>query len=117
MTAAQEKRDMADAASFKIFAKYPVGDPNKITFTLDPDASKSWNMNERELSIGMNLGPFEDLMTVKGEFYIEDGATAVLQKPELIYGSALGPVNAVIRLLTEIAKLLGVDTPFGFSIR
>ncbi len=114
--AAQEVRDMANAASFKIYAKYPVGDPSQITFTLDPDAAAAWKVRERKLSIGMDLGPFPALMTFKGEFYVEEGADAKMLDPELVYGTALGPVNAVIQLLTKIAALLGVNTPFGFSM-
>lgn len=114
--ATQEQRDLANAAAFKIFTKYPVADPNLISFTLDPDAPKAWTMREQKLSIGMDLGPFEELMTVKGEFYIEAGGRPELREPELVYGPALGPVNAVIQLLTKIAKLLGVETPFGVSM-
>ncbi len=112
----QEQRDLANAAAFKIFAKYPVGDPSQITFTLDPDAAPSWKVHERKLAIGMDLGPFEALMTVKGDFYIEAGSAAKVLEPEVVYGPALGPVNAVIKLLTEIAKLFGAETPFGFSM-
>lgn len=114
--AGQERRHLSNTAAFKIFANYPVSDPSKITLTLDPDAPKAWVMHERKLAIGMDLGPFEDLMTVKGEFYIEEGGRPEMREPELVYGPALGPVNAVIQLLTKVAELLGAETPFGVSM-
>lgn len=108
------RRELSNTAAFKIFTNYPTG--SQITFTLDPDAPVPWSMREQNIGVGMDLGPFEALMTVNGEFYIEDGSPAQLRSPELVYGAALGPVNALIKLLTKVAELLGAETPFGVSM-
>ena len=110
--AGQDQRHMSDTASFKIYVDYPTGSPSKITFTLDPDASPAWVMEQKDLGVVMDLGPLEGIMTVKHRFLARDGEPASMEEPEMIYGSALAVV--VVPVLSFL-KLLGLDAPFGVS--
>lgn len=109
----QEVMDLETAAGFRLFAEYPTGDPSKIAFRLDPDAAVAWSSRVEDVYIGMDIGPFSNLLGTRSSFASEDGGTPELVDPKVIYGT---PLNVVVTPIIAFMELLGIDAPFGVSM-
>lgn len=109
----QEVLDLESVAGFRLFAEYPTGNPSKIAFRLDPDDPVAWRSRVEDVYIGMDIGPFSNLLGTRSSFEAEDGGTPELVDPKVIYGS---PLNVVVTPIIAFMELLGIDAPFGVSM-
>jgi hypothetical protein len=95
----------------------PVNPPNgSLTLGIDSSAAaleQRWKAALSSIRIVVDLGPFQRLMWVDGNFNAGSGVSARYDKPHLQFGPVLQPV---IDILQVLATLSGDDFDRGMSV-
>ncbi len=101
----------------KIYAEYQSsgGAPGDLKLGIDSAAALAdkWKAALSNIRIVVDLGPFERLMWVDGNFNASSGASAKYDKPNLQFGPMLQTVKDILQIL---ATLSGDDFDNGMKV-
>jgi hypothetical protein len=101
----------------KIYAEYKStgGDGGKLKLGIDSAAALAdrWKAALSNIRIVVDLGPFDHLMWVDGNFNASNGVAPKYDKPNLQFGPVLQPV---IDILQVLATLAGDDFDQGMDV-
>lgn len=109
--------ELIDTENFKIRIDYKTADDNesKLDYHLDSftdDLEDQWRGRLNNLSMVVSLGPFDDLMTVKGNFNNEKGKESnfggglsedALPTPKIEFSDAVKPVIEILEILQQLS--------------
>lgn len=101
----------------KIYAEYQSsgGAPGNLKLGIDSAAALAdkWKAALSNIRVVVDLGPFERLMWVDGNFNAASGASTKYDKPNLQFGPMLQTVKDILQIL---ATLSGDDFDNGMSV-
>ena len=101
----------------KIYAEYQstAGAGGKLKLGIDSAAALAdkWKAALSNIRIVVDLGPFDHLMWVDGNFNASNGAKPQYDLPQLQFGPVLQPVVDILQIL---AKLSGDDFDSGMDV-
>lgn len=97
--------------SFRIYIDYKAigGDPAKLDFNIDPAAG--WKSRMSNVSLVVDLGPFQPLMTIKGNWDAHKGAEAQfggggakeVPNPQIVFSDKLQTVMDILEILQSLS--------------
>lgn len=104
-------------ADFKIIIKYQADNKSKLDYNLDSfanDFEDQWRGRLNNISMVVSLGPFDDLMIVKGNFNNEKGKESnfggkvtaeegTLPTPKIEFSNAIEPVIQILEILQKLS--------------
>lgn len=101
----------------KIYAEYTStkGADGKLNLGINSlgAATEKWNAALSNIKVVVDLGPFERLMWVDGNFNANSGVNTKYDKPNLQFGPVLKTVKDILEIL---AKLSGDDFDDGMKV-
>ena len=99
--------------SFRIYLDYKLpGVPEgKLDFDIDPAATDKWKSRMSNVAIVVDLGPFQPLMTIKGNWDARKGAEAnfggdgagEVPRAQISFGKELDTVMAILMILEQLS--------------
>jgi len=99
--------------SFRIYIDYKAagGDPAKLDFNIDPAAADKWKSRMSNVSLVVDLGPFQPLMTIKGNWDARKGAEAnfggggagEVPRPQIVFSEKLQTVMDILEILQSLS--------------
>ncbi len=98
----------------KIYIEYNLEDKdNNVTsglldFELDSMAKK-WTSDLNATSLVVDLGPFQRLFIIRGNFEAKKGLAPGINAPVMEFGPDLKPIADVLQLLAQISKFPNLD--------
>ena len=112
--------DLVDTKGFKVRIAYVAGKnnlPGKSDYSIDSFSTAladQWKGRLNNLSMIVSLGPFDDLMTISGNFNnekgkesnfggTESGGAGILPTPEIKFSKAIEPVLQILELLSQLS--------------
>jgi hypothetical protein len=100
----------------KIYAEYETnGGDGKLKLGIDSAAALAdkWKAALSNIRVVVDLGPFQRLMWVDGNFNASSGASPKYDKPNLQFGSMLETVVNILRILKQLS---GDDFDNGMNV-
>ncbi|AMR32708.1 hypothetical protein A0256_15395 [Mucilaginibacter sp. PAMC 26640] len=114
---------LIDVTGLKIFVEYKASGSagnfkGKLDYDVDSFANKmadQWKGRMNNLAMVVNLGPFDRLMTIKGNFNAQKGKESnfgsketadgnTLPTPEIEFSDALEPVIKILEILSQLSQ-------------
>ncbi len=93
----------------KIYLEYKTPSASSLlNFDINSQA-KSWGSALNDTSIVVDLGPFQRLFIVKGNFDSAKGSPISINQPIMEFGPDLKPVADVLQLLATISQFPAID--------
>lgn len=78
--------------------------------------AQPWKLDVKPDDLMLNIEPFDDILTIRSAFSAAEGAQSILDKPSILFGSALDEVRKIIDALgafVDIAFDVDVDVSAG----
>lgn len=95
--------------SFRIYIDYKGAlDPGKLKFDLDP-AAQMWQSLMSNVALKVDLGPFQPLLTIKGNWDARKGSAAqfggggAVPHPEIVLSEKLDKVMDILEILQDLS--------------
>jgi hypothetical protein len=101
----------------RIYAQYKTKNDTKGRLALGIDSAGAladrWKAALSNMRVVVDLGPFDELMWVNGNFNAGSGISTKFDKPRLEFGEVLQPVVEILQIL---ASLSGEDFDRGMNV-